>query len=61
MSRAIIVVTAITFTIGWRPFPGVRPRSLTARKFEAKPERLARGRYPANRVTGCIRCHSEHD
>jgi hypothetical protein len=40
---------------------GPRFRSLTARKFEATPERLARGRYLANGVTGCIHCHSEHD
>jgi hypothetical protein len=40
---------------------GPRFRSLTARKFEATPERLARARYLANGVTGCIHCHSEHD
>jgi mono/diheme cytochrome c family protein len=61
MGVAIIVVITITFTIGWRPFLGPRSRSLTARKFEATPERLARGRYLANGVTGCIHCHSEHD
>ena len=40
---------------------GPRSRSLTARKFEAMPERLARARYLANGVTGCIHCHLEHD
>jgi hypothetical protein len=61
MGLASIVVIAITYTIGWRPFLGPRSRSLTARKFEATPERLARGRYLANGVTGCMHCHSEHD
>jgi|SRR5579863_8932347 len=56
-----IVALAITFTIGWRPIIGPRSRALTDRKFEATPERLARGRYLANAVSGCIYCHSEHD
>ncbi len=58
---AIILVAAISLTIGWRPFFGPRSRPLTNRKFEATPERLARGRYLANAVTGCMYCHSEHD
>jgi hypothetical protein len=61
MGLASIVVIAITYAIGWRPFLGPRSRSLTARKFEASPERLARGRYLANGVTGSMHCHSEHD
>jgi len=56
-----IAALAITFTIGWRPIIGPRSRALTDRKFEATPERLARGRYLANAVSGCIYCHSEHD
>jgi hypothetical protein len=40
---------------------GPRSRSLTARKLQATPERLARARYLANGVTGCIHGHSEHD
>jgi hypothetical protein len=47
MGLASIVVIAITYTIGWRPFLGPRSRPLTARKFEATPERLARGPYLA--------------
>ena len=58
---AAILVVAISFTIGWRPFLGPRARPLTDRKFEATPQRLARGRYLANAVSGCIFCHSEHD
>jgi mono/diheme cytochrome c family protein len=57
---AAVLVVAISLTIGWRPFLGPRSRSLTDRKFEPTPERLARGRYLANTV-GCIYCHSEHD
>jgi mono/diheme cytochrome c family protein len=56
-----ILVVAISFTIGWRPFLGPRARPLTDRKFEPTPDRLARGRYLANSVSGCIYCHSEHD
>src|ERR1700733_11016136 len=66
MARGLLVlagvlVVAISLTIGWRPFLGPRTRALTDRKFEATPERLARGRYLANAVSGCIFCHSEHD
>jgi mono/diheme cytochrome c family protein len=57
----ILLVAAITLTVGWRPFLGPRARALTDRKFESTPERLARGRYLANNVTGCTYCHSEHD
>jgi hypothetical protein len=38
------VVVGITFTIGWRPLIGARKRALTDRKFEATPQRLARGK-----------------
>jgi len=58
---AAILVVAISFIIGWRPFLGPRARPLTDRKFEPTPDRLARGRYLANSVSGCIYCHSEHD
>ncbi len=58
---AVLVVVAISLTIGWRPFLGPRSRPLTDKKFERTPERLARGRYLANAITGCMFCHSEHD
>jgi hypothetical protein len=58
---ALVLIAAISLTIGWRPFLGPQARPLTGRKFEATPERLARGRYLANSVSGCIYCHSEHD
>ena len=58
---AILLVVAISLTIGWRPFLGPRTRALTDRKFESTPDRLARGRYLANAVAGCLDCHSPHD
>ena len=57
----IVLVAAITLTIGWRPFLGPRARVLTDRKFASTPERLARGRYLANGVMGCVHCHSRRD
>jgi cytochrome c len=57
----VVLAVAISVTIGWRPFLGPRTRPLTDRRFESTPERLARGRYLANAVSGCIYCHSEHD
>ncbi len=58
---AAVLIAAISLTIGWRPFLGPRARPLTNRKFESTPERLARGHYLANAVSGCMFCHSEHD
>ena len=40
-------------------FPKVGPPGVV--KIEATPERLARGEYLANHVSGCIDCHSSHD
>lgn len=57
----ILLAIGITFTVGWRPFIGPRARPLTDRKFEATPERLARGKYLAVGLYGCVGCHSEHD
>lgn len=57
----MVLAVAISVTIGWRPFLGPRTRPLTDRRFESTPERLARGHYLANAVSGCIYCHSEHD
>lgn len=41
------------------PLPPTRP--LTDRTFQATPARLERGRYLAENVLMCIRCHSEWD
>jgi hypothetical protein len=56
-----LLVIAITFTIGWRPIIGPRARALSTRKFESTPQRLERGKYLANAVSGCTYCHSGHD
>jgi mono/diheme cytochrome c family protein len=61
ITLVVLLVVAISLTIGWRPFIGPRARTLTARKFESTPQRLERGQYLANGVSGCIYCHSEHD
>jgi len=58
---ALILIAAISLTIGWRPFLGPRSRTLTDRRFQSTPERLARGQYLVNGVVGCLECHSEHD
>src|SRR3974390_972771 len=57
----VFAVAVISFTIGWRPFIGPSARTLTSRKFESTPERMARGAYLVNNVTDCMGCHAEHD
>jgi mono/diheme cytochrome c family protein len=61
----LVIITAlvlgITFTIGWRPFIGAKKRALTDRKFEATPQRLARGKYLVDGVMGCFGCHTDAD
>lgn len=61
LALIVVAVIGITLTIGWRPFIGPRARALTDRTFAATPERLARGRYLAESVSGCMFCHSPHD
>jgi len=56
-----LLAVGISLTIGWRPFLGPRARALTALKFEATPQRLARGQYIVNSVADCMACHAEHD
>jgi len=61
VSAGVVSLTAvISLTIGWRPFIGPKARPLTSRKFEATPQRVARGRYLIA-LTGCAECHSQHD
>jgi mono/diheme cytochrome c family protein len=57
----VLLAVVISATIGWRPFVGPRTRALTNRTFERTPERLARGKYLAESVAGCMGCHSLHD
>lgn len=56
-----LLVAGITFTIGWRPIIGAKKRALTDRKFEATPQRLARGKYLVDGVMGCFGCHTDQD
>ena len=57
----LLVVGAISSTIGWRPFMGPKARPLTERKFGVTPERLARGKYMTENVLDCFACHSQRD
>ena len=57
----VAISAAITLTIGWRPFIGPKARPLTSRQFERTPQRVERGRYIFNSLSGCVDCHSEHD
>jgi mono/diheme cytochrome c family protein len=57
----ILVVVGISATIGWRPFLGPKTRALTDRKFEATPERLKRGTYLVEHVSGCTYCHTQQE
>jgi mono/diheme cytochrome c family protein len=61
IAGTVFAIAAISLTIGWRPFMGPKSRRLTARKFEATPERWERGRYLAVALAGCRECHSQHD
>ncbi|MEQ1354714.1 MAG: cytochrome C, partial [Candidatus Acidiferrum sp.] len=54
----VLAAIGITATIGWRPFIGSKSRALTDRKFAATPERLKRGTYLAEHVSGCTDCHT---
>jgi mono/diheme cytochrome c family protein len=56
---AIVLLTGVSATIGWRPFIGPRARPLTDRRFEPTPARLERGAYLVNNVNGCVYCHSD--
>jgi len=57
----VVISLGITLTIGWRPFIGAKKRALKDRKFEATPQRLARGKYLVDGVLGCFGCHTDAD
>jgi len=61
LALVILVPAAISAVIGIRPIIGPRARPLTDRTFERTPERLERGQYLVNSVSGCLFCHSETD
>jgi mono/diheme cytochrome c family protein len=57
----LLLVLAVTFTVGWLPFLGPKKRPLTDRKFEATPARRERGRYIVEHVALCYGCHTPFD
>src|ERR1700743_677361 len=57
----IVAAVGIPATVGIHPFIGPRERAVTNRTYERTPQRLERGRYLANSVSGCLFCHSPHD
>jgi mono/diheme cytochrome c family protein len=57
----VLLLAAISATIGWRPFVGPSARALTNRTFAATPERLNRGRYLTENLLNCFACHSERE
>jgi len=57
----LLLIAAITLTIGWRPFLGPRARAVSDRQFERTAQRLARGRYLTTSAAGCETCHSAKD
>ncbi len=55
----LILVILVGFIYFNSKYPDVsKPRDI---KVEITPERIARGEYLANHVTGCIECHSGRD
>ena len=60
-SILLLLIVAITLTIGWRPFLGSKKRATTNRQFESTPQRLERGRYLATALLGCTTCHTPRD
>src|SRR5215470_18350520 len=61
LALVVLISLGITFTIGWRPLIGPKKRALTDRRFEATPQRLARGKYLVDGVMGCLGCHTDPD
>ena len=59
----VVLILAVLFgtNFGRRAIFGPLARPLTGRTFASTPERLARGKYLAESVAGCVDCHSPHD
>ena len=65
---SVIAIVAVGWHFGWGAYPqlwraiaGPRSRALRTIQFQATAERIARGRYLAEGVLGCTRCHSDRD
>ncbi|HEX8154190.1 MAG TPA: cytochrome C [Thermoanaerobaculia bacterium] len=54
----VVALAAIGVTFLLLKKPAQRPA--TTEKFEATPQRLARGRYLVHHVSDCVGCHSDH-
>jgi mono/diheme cytochrome c family protein len=61
LAICLLLAAGISVTVGWRPILGPRARKTTARRFESTPQRLQRGEYLAEHVSGCVDCHSPVD
>jgi mono/diheme cytochrome c family protein len=55
----LVLLIALAIGVAFTVLPRSRPAS--TERIEATPERLARGKYLAENVSGCIECHSERD
>src|SRR6187397_1764641 len=56
----LLVVAACGYGYMMFAFPKVPPAPANV-KFDASPQRIARGEYLANHVSGCTTCHSQRD
>jgi len=55
----LLLVVLIATAVSWVVLRKPSQRPASAQKVEATPERLARGKYLAEHVSGCFDCHSE--
>lgn len=56
----LLVLGGIT-AVGWQVILGPDARPVTNVKYDATPERLARGQYLVEGPAHCFECHTEHD
>lgn len=56
----LVVVALAAIGVSYLALRKPAQRPAAAEKIEATPERIARGKYLANYVSGCVPCHSEH-
>jgi mono/diheme cytochrome c family protein len=61
LSLVVVLALAGITAVGWQVVLGPRARTVTDRKIERTPERLARGKYLVEGVASCFHCHSDHD
>ncbi len=61
LGLVLLGVAGIGFGAGWPVILGPDTRTVTDRRFEATPARLARGEYLVEGVAACMKCHSSLD